>query len=238
MSTEWYRDWFNRDYLSVYAHRDLEEAALQVELLCKHIKPEAGKHYLDLCCGTGRYTALLNKRGFSIRGLDLSEALLEKARGFDDDLEFIQGDMRKINGQYDGIFSFFTSFGYFTHSENMQTLEGIYQALKTGGKYWLDFFNADREVNSLPAECTKKTPHLKIKERKYLKDKRVIKKIDIKTPHGEERKYRESVSFYAPDELQDMLKHCGFNILSIFGSYQGQALDINSPRCIILAEKT
>ena len=237
MGGDWYERWFNKDYLSVYAHRDTEEAALQINLILNECDCPQGKSYLDLACGTGRYTAQLQKKGLEVTGMDLSKALLDHARELYPALRFEQGDMRKLKGKYFGVFSFFTSFAYFDHKENLETLRSIYNATEKGGFLWLDFFNRNREEINLPSESFKKTPKLRIHEKKYIKDGRVNKRIEIKTSTGEIRKYKESVYFYHPYELQEMLEACGYAIEKTFGSYKGDSLVAKSPRCIMLCRK-
>lgn len=44
------------------------------------LDPERHSPVLDLCCGTGRFLAQLAGRGFSVAGVDLSPAMLGRAR--------------------------------------------------------------------------------------------------------------------------------------------------------------
>jgi SAM-dependent methyltransferase len=54
---------------------------------------------LELCCGTGRLTIPLKKRGMDIIGLDITESMLETARKKAEgmELELLQGDIRNFN---------------------------------------------------------------------------------------------------------------------------------------------
>ena len=55
-----------------------------------------GAKVLDLGCGPGVDTAKLSKSGLLVEGLDLSDGLLEIAKGLNPGLTFTQGDIRKL----------------------------------------------------------------------------------------------------------------------------------------------
>lgn len=50
-----------------------------VQQLIQHLRPETGKLYLDIGCGTGNYTHALAQKGFQLIGIDPSKKMLTKA---------------------------------------------------------------------------------------------------------------------------------------------------------------
>ncbi|MGO4738813.1 class I SAM-dependent methyltransferase [Bosea sp. 2KB_26] len=58
----------------------LEERRAWLALLSRHLGTDQGRRALDLACGTGVISLLLSELGFSVTGLDLSEAMLARAR--------------------------------------------------------------------------------------------------------------------------------------------------------------
>lgn len=56
----------------------------------------AGARVLDLCCGTGRVTAVLSARGYRVLGIDTSEPMLRLARLNDSQAWFVRADARHI----------------------------------------------------------------------------------------------------------------------------------------------
>jgi demethylmenaquinone methyltransferase/2-methoxy-6-polyprenyl-1,4-benzoquinol methylase len=52
----------------------------------------ADDRVLDVCCGTGDLAIGARKRGARVTGLDFSEAMLERARRKDGQVEWVQGD--------------------------------------------------------------------------------------------------------------------------------------------------
>jgi ubiquinone/menaquinone biosynthesis C-methylase UbiE len=54
--------------------------ALEKELFFRLMRPVSGARVLDAGCGTGRLTAELARKGFMVTGVDISPAMLKKAR--------------------------------------------------------------------------------------------------------------------------------------------------------------
>src|SRR5690606_1167833 len=61
------------------------------------------------------------------------------------EVEYIQGDMRKIdfNSEFDRVILGFTAFGYFEDDENLLVLKKIARALKPGGLMIFDTIARD-----------------------------------------------------------------------------------------------
>ena len=62
------------------AYRDLPE------IISKHV---TGKLAIDFGCGTGRSTRFLKNLGFQVKGIDISSEMLEKAKSFDPDGDYL-----------------------------------------------------------------------------------------------------------------------------------------------------
>ncbi len=236
----WYEDWFDSPYYTLlYQHRDEEEAKRFIDVLMDKLQPAAGACILDLACGRGRYSRYLAQKGFRVTGIDLSENSIAFARQFEHDkLSFYRHDMRRPyqQGQFDFIFSFFTSFGYFgTDQEHLDTLHHIRQGLKQVGVFVLDFLNAHLVRSTLPQQEEKNLDGVKFKTRKFEDQGYVVKTIDI-DDQGRKFHFRERVRLFSCDDLQEILRRAGFTELAFLGDYQLQPFDQqSSPRLIIIA---
>ncbi len=76
-----------------------------VEKLTKFLNTERSKNYLDIGCGSGNYTGALSKLGLRIDGVDISPVMLKKAKIKYPDINWFEGDARKLlfqSGYYDG----------------------------------------------------------------------------------------------------------------------------------------
>ncbi len=57
---------------------------------------EKGKQYLDIGCGTGNYTTVLEKKGLQFTGVDPSEVMLNEARQKSKIINWLQGTAENI----------------------------------------------------------------------------------------------------------------------------------------------
>ena len=246
--TAWYENTFGRDYLSLYPHRNDEEAHRDVRGILRLIDPPRDEPLLDLCCGAGRHLVALRHAGFTrLTGLDLSKDLLAEARARLDaesmqDIQLIQADMRVIPGSelYGTIVSLFTSFGYFEHdSEDEHVLTSAYRALARGGTFLLDTLNRTYVMASLvPYEEKELDGKRTIIHRHITSDGlRVEKETRITQPGSPEATYRESVRMYKKTEIDEMLHRIGFIDPRFHGDLKGQSFSDDSPRMVFVASK-
>lgn len=151
--TEWWRALFGSTYLLTDADvmdQSVTEAEVIrfIELL--HLSPQDS--VLDLCCGHGRHTLELARRGVGkVDGLDRSRYLIRKAReaarreGLP--VRFREGDCRRLAypaRTFDAVLLAGNSFGYFdTTEDNLKVLREIARVLKEGGRLLLDVVDAD-----------------------------------------------------------------------------------------------
>lgn len=244
---DWYEEWFGEEYKLVYPHRDEAEALKQLEFLSKHIHLPEGAKVLDLCCGCGRHAVELKQRGYDVIGLDLSEELLELADSRADessqDMEFICGDMREIpfEDHFDLIVNFFTSFGYFADDyENQRVLLSIAKALKTGGKFLIDYMNPKQVVKGLvPRDEKDISDGIHVIQERWVDESlhRINKKITM-IKDSEEMVFRESVRMYSHGEMKSMLVKAGLNLTGTYGDFSSSEYNKDSMRMVLIGEKS
>lgn len=208
------------------------------------IKPKAS--ILDLCCGTGRHSIELAKAGYAVTGLDISEEFLEiaelKANNEDVKVNFIQGDMRNIPNKdsFDLIFIMFGAWAYFEEDEqNLAVLFQVYEALKTGGHFILDFFNHDWIVkNFQPYYWSKKGDDFLLEKRQLnlINGRHNSLSVLIKAD-GKVIEWETSVRGYTLAEIICMLEKAKLNIRNIYGGLDRKPFSFDSPRLLIHAEK-
>lgn len=236
----WYQAWFDSPYYHLlYRDRDQREAQFFIDRLCeqKHF-PMAG-HILDLACGRGRHARYLRQKGCRVTGLDLAANNIAFAQRFaDDKLDFVQGDMREPYGEnrYDGLLNLFTSFGYFEHYEdNVRACAQMQRALKPGGWLILDFMNVTRLRQGLVAEEQRQIAGIDFRISRSLEGDRVHKDIYFAV-EGESHHYRERVQLLELDDFERLFSQCGFELLSVYGSYALEPFDpVQSERLILKA---
>ena len=238
----WFREWFGREYLAVYPHRDRQEARRAVRLLDSVAALGSGARVLDLACGAGRHLAELGRANRWAAGLDLSAPMLEAARSAAPDAALARGDMRRIpfaSGVFDGVTSYFTSFGYFDdEAEDRAVLGEVRRVLAVDGVFLLDFLNAAYVRANLRSEDRMTVAGRTVTLRRRLVDRgRVVeKRIAIATGgKAAKREFVERVRLHRPDDLETMLQDAGLVPRVRFGGYDQAPFQPESPRCIVLA---
>lgn len=100
---------------------------------------------LDLACGVGGFSFLLEDYGFEVVGVDISEDMIRKAREYaksrESNVEFIVGDARKLSFEdktFDYVI-FIDSIVHFEPLELNQVFKEVRRVLKPSGKFIMYF---------------------------------------------------------------------------------------------------
>ncbi len=244
MGEEWFERSFREDYVLVYKHRDEASADAEIANLLTRLPIQRTGKVLDLCCGSGRHSRALARRGYEVVGVDLSAVLLELAEEQNTfpHLHFYRYDMREIPfvEEFDIVVNLFTSFGYFsTDAENAKVVHNMAKALKKGGEVVIDYLNPAYVKANLVSHSTKEVSGLFIEEERWLEDGFVKKSITVQDAEaGEPRTYLEQVRLFQVDEMTSMLKQAGFGRIQVFGDYEFNSYEKEtSPRMIFYAIK-
>lgn len=242
MSKEWFSSWFDSEYYHIlYKNRDYSEAEHFVSNLLNHLKPSKNDKFLDLACGKGRHSIFINKKGYNVVGLDLSENSISEAKKSENDsLRFGVHDMREIYSfdEFDFVFNLFTSFGYFDNEiENLNVLTSIKRTLKPGGIVVIDFLNTQKVINTLIPKETKTIDGIVFKIKKEISDGKILKHIRF-SDNSIQHHYTESVQLINFNRFQSLFNQVGLQIIDTFGNYELEDYnEQNSNRLIIFAQK-
>jgi len=243
----WWEELFNDDYIRTAEKVGDDAIVREVAFIEESLGVERGGALLDLACGTGRHATELSRRGYEVVGFDLSLAMLARAGEDAQDrgakLNFVQGDMREMafDEQFDGVYCWNTSFGYFEEDKNAQVIDRVRRSLKAGGQFLLDVVNRDFIIQQSPSlawfegdgcVCMDEmsvdfiTSRLKVKRTMMLDD-------------GRSREIEYSMRVYSLHELGKILHEHGFKVREVSGrlATPGVFFGNESPRAIILAEK-
>lgn len=149
VKADWWKHIFNANYLRTDGDvvEDTDLTRSEIDLFLGASKARTDAQILDLCCGQGRHTLELARRGFkNLVGLDRSHYLINRAKNLARSeglsLSFREGDARKFSlptDQFDHVFVAGNSFGYFESSQDDdRVLQEIKRVLKPGGLLLLD----------------------------------------------------------------------------------------------------
>ncbi len=245
LEAPWYHRWFGEEYLQLYPHRSEAEAAATAVWLKQALNLQPPARILDLACGSGRHSRQFAELGFDLYSLDLSWVLLRSLTSLEPPplVKLLRGDMRNLPFQssvFDLALSLFTSFGYFEkEGEDLSVLQEAADTLKIGGRFVLDFLNADAVKGSLLPEeqVSLKDSQVLIQRCLNPARNRIEKHIRIFSTARGPREYLESVRLYTCADLRELLSQAGLNTDQIYGDYNGAPFTSSSPRLIIFSSK-
>jgi len=124
-----------------YWAREYHAAALPVvkKLLLSQLR--SGASVLDICCGTGRFTAAVRDAGFRVAGIDASQEMLAYARRNAPEVEFTWTDVRSfsLKARFDAACSVFESLNHVPDMGELSAAFGrIRKHLKRGAPFLFD----------------------------------------------------------------------------------------------------
>lgn len=222
-----------------------EKTQVEVTNIISLLKISAGTSVLDLCCGPGRHSLELARRGFSVVGVDRTRTYLEKARKQAEieglKVEFIQEDMRNFckSNTFDIVINLFTSFGYFEDIEDdKKVITNVYRSLKNRGIFLVDIMGKEviarmfRERDWHEVNGT-----IVLEERKVCRNWSWMENRWIMIKDGKMEEYKISHRLYSAAELTALLNDCGFNAIDVYGDLTGAPYDHTAKRLVLVAHK-
>ena len=235
---QWYASWFDTPFYHIlYKDRDYAEAQVFMDNLTSYLNiPEGGK-ILDLACGKGRHSIYLNRLGYNVTGIDLSEQSIKHASQFENDtLRFEVHDMTKpYPDTFDAVFNLFTSFGYFEDDTcNLKTITSIKEELNTYGFGVIDFMNVNYVIDNLVTEDVKTIDEIDFHQKRSVTNGYIVKDIQFEID-GENFEFQERVKALSLDDFILLFEKAGVHLLDIFGDYKlGQYHPKTSQRLIMI----
>ena len=238
----WYESFFEADeWLLLTRSRDPERTELEVDFVSSQIRP-AGR-VLDVPCGTGRIAVPLSERGFTVAGLDISEAVLSVARSAGPSLDFRQGDMRELpwsDDSFDAVLNLWTAFGYFeTREEDERVLAEVARVLVPGGVFVLDTVNQAALLRGFRPQAWEELAEGTVLLQEHNYD--LIKGRSSATwtflSGGERTVLSFDHRLYTTAEYVELLRRAGLEVTAFFGGADGSELTWDSWRQIIVARR-
>jgi SAM-dependent methyltransferase len=244
---EWWRRLFETTlYFELYEAQDVELAKTQVPQALALLDLTPPARILDVGCGYGRHSIELARLGFEVTGVDISEVQLgrarEKAQTVEVSVGFRQGDARTLEfeAEFDAAISMFLSFGFFeTDAEHLAMLRGIARALRPGGRFLMDFWNREYEIQRFDrwqVERTGDVFELEEWDFDYLNG-RLNWTNHAFFPDGRHESWYHSIRAYTVVEVKALFEQAGLRLDAVYGGLSGTPYSIESQAAIFLATK-
>ncbi len=241
---------------------DLDFGEIQDDLdLYRDFARRTGGPVLELACGTGRVLIPLAQEGYVVTGVDISPAMLAKAAekakraGVANRVQLVQADIRQfsLDQKYALAIVAINSFLHLVSTEDKITALGrIAQHLEKGGLLILDVFNPDLSQltgfdGSLIHEDTRRDPEsgntvVKLSSTRADPARQVLNATffyDEVLLGGEVRRtiapFALGYLFY--NEIGLLLDRAGLRQEAVYGSYDLEPFESDSPKMIVVARK-
>ncbi len=214
-----------------------------IKSLCGIAPDEA---VLDLCCGVGRHSLELARRGHKVVGVDRTSQYLDRAKKTAEEenltIEFVLDDMRTFyrKKSFDVVLSMFTSFSYFDdHEEQMLVLRNIYASLRPGGRLMIESMGKEILARIFLRQSWSEWPHgFMLEEREAIENwSKMHNKWTFIERNGTVHKWDVIHWIYSGAEIKEMLESVGFSDVKIFGALDGRDYDNESDRLVVVATK-
>lgn len=228
---------FSDIYDLFYTHKTYTQEANFVQSLLMRFGDQPTQKILELGCGTGTHSFLLEAFGHQIVATDLSEDMIAKAnakaQATGSSITFAAQDMIHTDqpGQpYDAVICLFDSICYVTDNSDFErVMNRVHAHLKPGGLFIFEFWNAAAMINHLDPIRIKR---LQIGEDAYVKISEA--ELDIKhqlykvlytlyeiKPDGRCQTYTEQHvnRFFQAQEMAYFLTVAGFQPLKWYAGY-------------------
>ena len=212
---------------------------------------DSSPRVLDLCCGMGRISAELARRGFSVTGVDLSEALLDTARvdaayeGLD--IEYVKADARSFARPlfFDTAVNLYISFGYFEDpKDDLLLARNVFESLKPGGSFIIETLGKEIAVRDFtPGDWFERAGFTVLTEYEAMDSWAALKNrwILIRDSPSDQLPRRAEKIFtqrlYAASELRALLLKAGFSLVELYGGWDERPYDQNAEALIAVARK-
>jgi D-alanine-D-alanine ligase len=238
VNPEWWRQIFNATYLKTDGDvvDDPQLTAKEVDVFCGILNLSPEDKALDLCCGQGRVSLELARRGFNnVEGVDRSHYLIQRgktqAKKETLGIKFREGDARKLRyppDSFDVVMILGNSFGYFeTVEDDVRVVKEVFRVLKPWGKLLIDVTDGEylrRRFQPRSWEWIDKKFFV-CRERSLSSDKQRLISREVVT-HVEkgvvaDQFYAERL--YTRKSIRELLEKAGFTDVTVHGQITGNS---------------
>jgi cyclopropane fatty-acyl-phospholipid synthase-like methyltransferase len=246
MPPEWFETFFSPLLFDFWtAAVPAEATAAEVDFIVRMLEVSPPARLLDLPVGAGRHALALAHRGYRVTGLDLSSSALslarDEARRQGVVVDFSSGDMRSPppGGPYDGAYCFGNSICYLSHEDTQAFIANIFQALISGARWIIDTGTAAESLlPHLVAERTLEAGGVtySVRNRYDAAARRLFQSCVL--ARGDERQVADiSYSVYTVQELCELLRRVGWQVIGTFGTLDSVPFAPGDRRLLLVAQR-
>jgi SAM-dependent methyltransferase len=168
---------------------------------------------LDLCCGPGRHTGALAKRGVAVTAVDRTRFII----------------------------NLFTSFGYFEdQADDFRVLELVRENLRPSGVFVLEMVSKERLAREFQATTSRELPNgdVLFERHEIVDDWTRVRNRWTLTRAGDTRTFEFTHRIYSGQEMKDLLTKAGLAGARVYGDLDGNSYGFDAQRLITVARRS
>ncbi len=241
------QDDFWRDTQSLmFSEEHLSKTPQEIDRVVSLLELHPGKLILDMCCGVGRHSLELTRRGYKVTGVDRTGSYLDTARQAAEaeglEIEFLLGDIREFcrPESFEVVLSMFTSFGYFEDpAEDKKAARNLCESLKPGGQLLIEMMGKEILARIFQERDWHEMEDgtLVLEERKVTRDWSWMENRWIALKGNQRQEHHFAHRPYSATELTTLLLDCGFKTAQAYGGIDGSLYDHQAKRLAVVARK-
>ena len=254
MMKKWYETLFE-NYGNKYDKENFVQGTIgECDFIERELNCNKSLKIIDIGCGTGRHCIELSKRGYHVTGIDLSESQLvrarEKAKSLNLEIDFQKYDARNLPFDSEFDAAIMLCEGAFplmeTDEMNFEILKNATKSLRSNAKFIFTTLNGLYPLyHSVKEFCASQSNagNAIYKDNAFdLMTFRDYNKTIIEDDAGNKKELECNERYYAPSEINWLLKTLGYKIIDIYGAKLGafsrnDKLKTEDFEMLVIAEK-
>ena len=244
MNKDWYKKAWTMDIQNMSW---VEDTKNEVDFLIDQLKLQGNEKILDLAYGYGRHSLELARRGYDVTGIDITSEYIEYATGQAEKeglkAKFLCMDIREVNmkEKFDVVINMADgAIGYLENDmENMKIFEVVSNALKKGGKHFMDIMNGSYAENHFPCKLWDEGEKcLTLSAFEWDKKSKILLYRQVDYPYGEplwkpEMKEENPIRLYTISEISKIFSTLGMSVCKSYADYTGKASSDNDIQLMV-----
>lgn len=244
----WWKDFYDDSFTLVTEDwHDEDKLDAETDFIIETFGLKPGDRLFDQCCGSARMSSVLARKGLRITGIDQSADYIAAAHKADAKGDYHVGDAFTFvaPAPCDAAINWWTSFGFFDDdAANIRMVQRLFDSLKPGGRCGIEYSNAAYEITHFRDSVSYSKPLPEGGGVTFVREYRLDLDRAMRCSRwiysytdGRRVERTGETRMYKPEDIEEMLRRCGFEDAASMADITGAAVTADSPRFICLARK-